>query len=165
MTRSDDREQKFSWFYRGEFPVVVRTVRLMLGDRDLAQEIAQEAFVRMLARWEIVSRYDRPDLWVRKVAVRLAIKAAGRRRAHQELTHEIEPAMDAATSDVDLMAAIATLPGRQKAAIALFYLEDRPLSEVAGVLDCSVSTAAVHLHRARKRLAAQLREEVPDVGR
>ena len=44
--------------------------------------------------------------------------------------------------------------------MVLFYLEDRPMNEVADLVGCSTSTGFVQLHHARKRLAAALREEV-----
>jgi RNA polymerase sigma-70 factor (ECF subfamily) len=51
----------------------------------------------------------------------------------------------------------------QRAAIVLFYFEDRPVSEIAEILDCAPSTAKVHLHRARKTLAERLGEVMADV--
>ncbi len=53
-------------------------------------------------------------------------------------------------------ALVRQLPGRQAAAVALHYLEDRPVAEVADTLGCAESTAKVHLHRARNALAASL---------
>jgi RNA polymerase sigma factor (sigma-70 family) len=58
------------------------------------------------------------------------------------------------------MAAIKALPPRQRSVIVLFYYEDRPMEDIARILDCSPSTGWVHLHRARKRLGALLTEEV-----
>jgi RNA polymerase sigma factor (sigma-70 family) len=63
-------------------------------------------------------------------------------------------------ADVDVLRAIRDLSGMQRAAVVLFYFEDRPLAEVADMLGCTESTARVHLHRARKRLAEILGEEV-----
>ncbi len=50
----------------------------------------------------------------------------------------------------------------QRAAIVLFYFEDLPVAEIAHILDCAEPTARVHLHRARKRLAEVLGEEVSE---
>lgn len=52
--------------------------------------------------------------------------------------------------------AVAALPPRQQAAVALFYLEDRPVKEIAEILGISVSTATSSLHQARQRLARDL---------
>ncbi|MBA2634710.1 MAG: sigma-70 family RNA polymerase sigma factor [Chloroflexi bacterium] len=48
------------------------------------------------------------------------------------------------------------MPPRQRAVVALFYYEDRPLTEIAELLGCSHSTAKVHLFKARRRLAGLL---------
>jgi RNA polymerase sigma-70 factor (ECF subfamily) len=50
----------------------------------------------------------------------------------------------------------------QRAVVVLFYLEDRPMEEVADLLDCRPSTGFVHLHRARHRLAELLSETVSE---
>ena len=62
--------------------------------------------------------------------------------------------------DIDLIRAIRQLPPKQRAAIALRYVEDLPVSQIADILGCSTSTASVHLHRARTKLAELLEEEV-----
>jgi RNA polymerase sigma-70 factor (ECF subfamily) len=62
--------------------------------------------------------------------------------------------------DLDLLAAIQDLSPKQRAVVTLYYLEDWPAAEIAEVVDCSVSTVSVHLHRARIRLAEILGEEV-----
>jgi RNA polymerase sigma-70 factor (ECF subfamily) len=66
--------------------------------------------------------------------------------------------------DVDLMRAVAQLPAQQRAAVVLFYFEDRPVAEIVDLLGCTESAAKVWLHRARRRLAELLQEEVEDVS-
>jgi RNA polymerase sigma-70 factor (ECF subfamily) len=66
-------------------------------------------------------------------------------------------------SDLDLIRALKQLPTQQRAAVVLYYFEDRPTAEIAHILGCSESTATVHLHKARKRLAELLGEEALDV--
>lgn len=65
--------------------------------------------------------------------------------------------------DLDLARAVASLPAQQRAAVALFYLEDLPVEEVAQLLDVSTSTVKQHLHRARARLATLLSEATEGV--
>jgi RNA polymerase sigma-70 factor (ECF subfamily) len=64
--------------------------------------------------------------------------------------------------DLDLADAIQQLPPRQRSAVVLFYFEDRPMQEIADILGCSTSTGWVHLHKARKKLADLLGEEVSE---
>ena len=63
-----------------EYPAVVRTVTLMLRDSARAEEIAQDAFVQLHLAWAKVSRYERPGAWVRRIAIRLAMRAIRRDR-------------------------------------------------------------------------------------
>jgi RNA polymerase sigma-70 factor (ECF subfamily) len=101
------------------------------------------------------------------VALRKAQREAARsvRRVHAERQAAVPEAAgpaDAGLPDPALRAALATLPAMQRAVVALFYLEDRPMEEVADLLGCSTSTGFVHLHRARHRLAALLSEPVSE---
>lgn len=145
----------FSWFFRGEYDAVVHTAQLVLGDRQEAHDVAQEAFLRLLKHWKKVSKYERPDAWVRKVAFRLALTAKRKRRVHGLLESDPPAPPDGWDfADPELSKAIEALSIMQRAAIVLFYFEDRPMAEVAQILDCSVSTAKVHVHKARKRLAS-----------
>lgn len=57
-------EEEYSWFFRGEYQSVLRTVFLIVGDRESARDVTQEASIRLFRYWERVSTYDRPDAWV-----------------------------------------------------------------------------------------------------
>jgi RNA polymerase sigma-70 factor (sigma-E family) len=157
-----ETDSGFAWLFRDEYPAIVRTAYLMLGDREAAEDVAQEAFVRLYSYWRRVSRYDRPGAWVRRVAIRLAGRAR-RRAAELPLLPEAGTVIDS-PGDPDLQRALLALPAKQRAAIVLHYLEDLPVAEVASLMGCAVSTAKVHLHRARGRLAALLGEETTDVA-
>jgi RNA polymerase sigma-70 factor, ECF subfamily len=158
-------EDEYAAFYRAEFAHVVRTSYLIVHDRQRAEEVAQEAFIQLLAHWNKVSRYEQPGAWVRRVAIRLASRSARRERLRPTLERGTDPAPAFAAQDVDLLNAIKQLPHRQRAAVALFYFEDRPLPEVANILGCSHAAAKVHVFNARRRLADLLGEEVSDVDR
>jgi DNA-directed RNA polymerase specialized sigma24 family protein len=64
----------FEQVYLGEYERIARTVFLVVRDAGLAEELTQEAFVRLYLRWATVGRYERPGAWVRKVAIRLATR-------------------------------------------------------------------------------------------
>jgi RNA polymerase sigma-70 factor (ECF subfamily) len=164
MLRQDRAD--YEWLFRATFARVHRTVGLVVRDRDRAEEITQEAFLQLLVNWRKVSQYERPEAWVRRVAIRLAVRHAGRESARRPLelaasppehgrSQELEP-------DLDLAEAIATLAPMQKAAVVLHYYDDLPVLEVARVLGVSESTVKQHLHRARARLAQRLGEEASD---
>jgi RNA polymerase sigma factor (sigma-70 family) len=158
-------EDEYAAFYRAEFPQVVRTSYLVVHDRNRAEEIAQEAFIQLLVHWGKVSKYEQPGAWVRRVAIRIASRSARRERLRPAVEQGAQPAPDFGPQDLDLMNAIKQLPSRQRAVVALFYFEDRPLPEVANILGCSHAAAKVHVFNARRRLAELLGEEVSDVAR
>lgn len=153
-----ERDAGFTAFFLTEYPNLVRTLFLVTRDREHARDIAQEAFVQLYARWVRISHYERPEAWVRRVGIRMAVRASRRERARPLLERELDFATMPKAVDLDVIRAIGRLPTSQRAAVALFYLEDRPMSEVAEILGCSEVTAKVHLHRARRRLADLLSE-------
>ena len=162
MARVSDPTAEFTRFFEMEFQVVVRTAFFILHDRQRAEDVAQEAFAQLYTRWTNVATYQRPDAWVRRVAIRMAVRTAGREHRRQDLEREVVPSAGAKPEDIDLVRAVRQLPPQQRAAVALFYFEDRPLAEIAHILDCAESTARVHLVKARRRLGELLGEEVLD---
>ncbi len=146
---------------------VVRTAFLIVQDWARAEDIAQDAFVQLLRYWPRVSDYEMPEAWVRRVAIRLAVRSVRRDRRLLGALARVEPpqaAPDPAGTalSADVVAALGQLPVKQRAAAVLFYFEDRSVEEIGQMLDCSASTAGVHLHRARLRLGQLLDEEVVD---
>lgn len=164
-TGDESKSEGFDELFAAQFTMVARTVAYIVQDRMRAEEIAQDAFVRLLQHWPKVSRYDRPDLWVRKVAVREAVRDRNRtkRRAVLEranLTLEAEDLIGVAARHADVMAAVRRLAPKQRAVVVLFYFEDRPMDEIAHILGCTSSTAWSQLQSARKHLATWLSKEV-----
>lgn len=160
--RVTDGEIEFSVFFRAEFGAVLRTVSLMLRDDARAEEVTQDAFIQLLKNWPKVSRYDRPQAWVRRVAIRLAMRVIRRDRLWAVARFKLAPAGASPGPSLDVADAIGRLSSSQRAAIVLHYYEDRPVVEIAAILGCAEPTARVHLHRARQRLR-ELLGEVDDV--
>ena len=156
--------RSFEAFYRQEYRSVVAFAYALSGSRMGAEDLAQEAFIAAHRNWDHVSEYEKPGAWVRRVASNLAISAYRKRMAEvravtrlawqrQEWLPAPEP------EDARFWNAVRGLPAKQAQAVALFYLEDRPVAEIALVLDCSPATAKVHLHRGRIALAEKLHGE------
>ena len=161
----DAGSPEFDAMFAHEYPRVARVVHHVVGDRARAEEITQDAFVELLRHWRTVSTYDRPDLWLRRVAIRKAQRERHRGWRGRELESL------AAVSDVveppptpapEVLQAVRRLPPRQRAVVVLFYFEDRAIGEIAEILEVSESTCWSQLHTARKHLAAALDQEVPD---
>jgi RNA polymerase sigma factor (sigma-70 family) len=139
---------------------LVAAVTAIVGDRDRAEEIVQDAFERCYRRWRRVSQLDRPGAWVRRVAINAAIssrrRSATERRAVERLGARVEaaPSVDPldALGDAALWSAVRALPGEQAAAVALRYVADLSVEDVADTLEISVSAAKSLLHRGRRAL-------------
>jgi RNA polymerase sigma-70 factor (ECF subfamily) len=153
--------ESFESFYRREFRSLVALALALSGSRLGAEDLAQEALMVAHRRWDEVARLERPGAWVRRVLSNMAVseyrkrasemkalrRLAGRR---QEIVPELEP------DDAQFWRAVRSLPKNQAKAIALHYIEDLAVNDIAEVLDCSPSTAKVHLFRGRNALATKL---------
>ena len=157
--RSADRGE-FERVFRSGYPSVLRTAYLVLRDRGRAEEVTQDGFVRLYQRWPQAVSYDHLVAWVRKVVVRDAIRRAQRERRQQPALVLVDGGTTDRLPDLDLLAALGELPPRQRAAVVLFYLEDRPVDEIADLMQVSPSTVKQHLFQARSRLSAVLVEGV-----
>ncbi|MGZ8715408.1 MAG: RNA polymerase sigma factor [Mycobacterium sp.] len=161
----------FDAFYIHEYPATVRLLTALTGRRDVAEELAQDVFVTAHARWHAVHHYERPDAWVRRVAVNRGTSWLRRRSVEARLLIRLgarpTPAVQLSESAEETWRAVRHLPARQAQVIALVYLEDRSVADVAEILGCSPDTIRTHLRRARTTLAAQLRlsNENPDTSR
>ncbi len=156
--------EPFDDFYRREFPAMVALAASVGAGPAAAEDLAQDAMVKAHRHWAKISRYDRPGAWVRRVTINAAT-SRGRRatselkakvRLRRNVRHVLPPDPP---SMQPIWAAVGTLPPQQRAAIALHYLEDMPVAQIAEVLECAPSTAKVHLHKARGRLAEILHLE------
>ena len=102
-----------------------------------AEELTQDAFIELLRHWRTVAEYDRPDLWLRRVAIRKAQRERHRgwRRRELEVLAAPEEAVDGPpTPAPEVLAAVRRLAPGQRAVVVLFYFEDRPMSEIAEIL-------------------------------
>jgi RNA polymerase sigma-70 factor (ECF subfamily) len=143
------------------FSLALRVVR----SRSDAEEVAQDAFVRA---WRGLARYRgeaRFSTWLHRIVVRRALDRAAtlKRRAGRETIEEAAESVSAADHRDDAERAalgrrLASLMDRltpaQRAAVALFYYEDRSVDEVARALAMPENTVKTHLSRARAALRA-----------
>lgn len=152
----------FDDFYRSQYPSVVRLAYSLCGSMQIAEELAQEAFVSAHDRWQRIADFDRPDLWVRRVVINRSIsfrrRQASERRAVERIKAHREPVAETVVDDEEVWAALRSLSPRQAEVLALFYVEDQPLSEVATILGLGEETVKTHLKRGRAALAERLGE-------
>ena len=153
----------FEDFFTANYEAVVQALRLAVGDSARGEEAAQEAFARAWARWRRVRAMDRPVAWVYVVALNVERKRW--RRAGELLVEPSEVAVDPteqAARDFDLRAAVQRLPERQRTAIALRYLADLPVADVARAMGCADGTVKATVHQALRSLRISLEDERED---
>lgn len=156
----------FDEFYEANYAGAVRLAVALVGRWDVAEELAQDAFVALHARWSRISEYESPEGWVRRVVVNRAVSSLRRRaiearlllRLANERPHDIAPTRP----DEELWRLVAALPRRQAQVTALTYIEGLSASEIATVLACEEGTVRTHLRRARMTLADRLGVELED---
>lgn len=153
--------------YAASYRRLVLQLYPVTGDLGEAQEVVQEAFARLLAAPRQAASLTNPEAWLRTVAVNLARSRWRRGKVLRRLLHrfEAEPVeVPGATPDhVALMSALRALPTGQRDAIALHYLADLPVTEVADLLGVSVGTVKSRLARGRITLAVLLGEPATDL--
>lgn len=147
----------FERFFADEYAPVVFSVLSIVGDRAEAESISQEAFLKALLRWRRLRGYDKPGAWVRRVAIRDAVRAAERaaRNTSIEGADIAEPARFVGGDD-ELDRALASLSPRQRACVVLRHVDGWGAGEIGETLGCSTSTVRVHLHRGLAALTRQL---------
>jgi len=160
--RKQDKEE-FERAFRSAYRPVLQTVFLVLQDRGRAEEVTQDAFVRLYERWGGAVAYERPEAWVRKVAVRDAIRRANRERVVPVVAWVDTQTSDDRLPDLDLLRAVGALPPKQRAAVALHYLEDLPVDQVAELMGIASATVRQHLFKARSKLAERLGQTLGEV--
>lgn len=159
--RAERADVAFETFFEETCQRIVGLVAVATGDVAAAEDAVQEAYARALARWGRVSRLDRPDLWVARVASRIAIDAWRRRRRETPLEVDMRAAVH---DDIDRLWVRWGLEGlspMQRMTVVLRHVEGRPVAEVAAAVSTSPETVKTHLKRATRRLRRLLGEPTP----
>jgi RNA polymerase sigma-70 factor (ECF subfamily) len=145
-------DEGFRAMYEREFPSVYRAVYVLCRDPSLAEEAAQEAFARALARWRRLRRHPSVAGWITTTALNVARRSLRKR----ELLHAPPPAEPDREARMDLASGIRRLPARQQEAVLLYYLLDLSVAQTAAAMEVDPGTVKTHLSRARIALAESL---------
>ena len=152
-------EATFEAVFADAYHRVVGLVAAVTGDQGLAEDAAQEAFARAYQRWSRVGRLDRPDLWVARVASRIAIDQWRRRRRETALDGTDRVTIPDDVQRLWVRWQLERLSPMQRATILLHCWEGRPVAEVATLLGRSQATVRTHLLMGRRRFRGFVREE------
>lgn len=167
-------EPAFRTLSRRHLPAMLGLARRILGNAADAEDVAQEAMLRVWThapRWQPLAAFR---TWLTRVVVNLCLDRKRRAAwvaldAAGEIVDPAPGATEQAETDERerlLAAAIAELPDRQRAAIALTYGDGMSNAQVAEILDSSVSAVETLLVRGKQNLRRALKgvidEDVPD---
>lgn len=165
MPTSQAGHQDAAAFCATAYPQLVGALSLYVGDRYLAEELAQEALLRACREWPKVSALDSPGGWTWRVATNLASSHFRRRRVARRAQRRLEASAEASYVDpdagaaVEVRRAVAGLPERQRAAFVLRHVQELTVEETAARM--GVSADAVR--SLTKRATATLRDQLGDL--
>src|SRR5690606_6298701 len=155
-----DSDAALGDYYPLAYRRLLGTLRVMGVPAADAAEVAQEAFVRLIPKWDRVRSYESPDGWLRTVAWRIWLNR--RRKDHRTDTVAEVPDPTGRTADrtarqsevavedrLALMTALGELPDGHREVVVLHYLADLPLASIAVDLGVAEGTAKSRLSRPR----------------
>lgn len=153
--------EEFEEFYAHAVGRLTGQLYVMLGDAQEAQDVVQEAFVKAWSRRGRLDREAAPEAWIRTVAWRLAIRRFKKLRRSEQawLRHGAAPDVGAPEpGTVALVEALKGLSAQQRRVVALHYICDLSVEQIAGETGLSTGTVKTHLSRGRTALAARLQD-------
>jgi RNA polymerase sigma-70 factor, ECF subfamily len=152
--------------YDAHFADVYRLVFRFAGERDLAQDWAQDTFIRVF-KYLPGFRRDGPIApWIRRIATTVALTGVEQRKRLRERETDIESATAVAASTKEappdlrerMAAAIEALPEKYRVVFVMYDVQGYTHPEIADVLGVPVGTTKAQLARARAKLREALAE-------
>jgi len=158
-------EELGSWF-QTEYPRLLRFAYFVCGDRARAEDLVQDAFVRM---YKAGARVEEQGIGAYARRTIMNLSRSGFRRAGREARalHQLDGRADAQPSDAqpsdvvardEMWRAIQELSPRQRAVVALKFYEDMSERDIAEALGMSAGSVKKHTDRALGRLRVRLGE-------
>jgi RNA polymerase sigma factor (sigma-70 family) len=158
-----ERPVAFADAARGLFDIAYRVAFRVLGERDEAEDVAQEAIIRAGGRWARIHSYAGP--WTARVASNLAISAIRGRDRRRSLSPDPDVHHDRdATLRIDLQDALRALGPRERESVMLHYFADLTYEQVGTALGCSEGSVKRYVHRGISRLRDSLGEQWEDLA-
>jgi len=146
-------------------PRVLRYAAARLGDRSLAEDVAQESLAALVRAWRNGGPPDSPEAFVFAIARRRIGRIIWRRRLWLPLEHAAGARASGPTPETRAIgrdeaqrvrAALARLSGRDREALLMVALGELSMADAAAALGLTVSAVKMRVHRARGRLMGLL---------
>lgn len=139
------------------WPRCFRLAASIVGDRWLAEDIAQDACAIVHRKYRSIRNPDAFDGWVYRIVLREALRTRRRSPIHSdEIPDTACAVLD--QSHIDTWRALDALPAPMRAVVVLFYFDDLKTEEIASILGVAHSTVRTRLARAREQLRTMLGE-------
>jgi RNA polymerase sigma-70 factor (sigma-E family) len=166
---SSDYDAEFTQFVTARIPAFRRVAFLLCQDWYRADDLVQAAITRLYMYWDRARAMEHPDAYLRTILVRefLAEQRSGwvRRVVLDVAMPERTAAAADADATLDMLAALAGLPPRQRATLVLRFYCDLSVAETAQLLGCSAGTVKSQTARGIDGLRERLGEApFPDRG-
>ena len=163
--RDEKRLAELYWRHAGE---ALRLALLLTSDQHAAEDIVQDAFVRLFGRFRELRSPDAFETYLRRTVVNLSRDRFRRLRSERNYAAQRANSSSRQTgvaSQIEdrevIRHALQSLPHRQRAALILRFYADLSEYETAEVLQCSVAAVKSLVSRATATLREQMRGEVP----
>jgi RNA polymerase sigma-70 factor (sigma-E family) len=159
------RAGRLEELYSRHSPAAMRLAYFLTGDRELAVDLVQDAFVRVAGRFRHLREPDAFDAYLRRTIVNLFSShlrrlRLERRALERQVAAGRPPHREVDFAEQDAMwSALRTLQPRQRAAVVLRYYEDLSERETADVLGCSVGAAKQLVKRGLTALRGRIGSE------
>jgi RNA polymerase sigma-70 factor (sigma-E family) len=158
--RRNRRESEFTEFFAAHAAGLRRTAYVVVHDWHLAEDLTQQGLAKLYAAWSR-TRSETRLAYARRIVVNECLSHLRRRRPEAPTEHLPERAGTDDASGVDLVAALALLPDRQRAIVALRFLDDLSVVEVAHLLGIAVGTVKSQTSRAMETLRRNVEVLIP----
>ena len=145
--------------YEASYRRLVAQAYAVAADRVEAEDAVQEAFARAVAAGDRFRRLANPEAWLRTVALNVLRRRWRRASMFRALSPRLATASDVpgiSEDHVAVVAALRSLPFQQRETLALFYLGDLSVQEIAATLGVADGTVKSRLTRGRTALAGLL---------
>ena len=164
--RIPGRDEAIATLFYACYPKLVRTGYSLAGDWEVAEELAQEAFVRLWHRWRWIRDPETAPAYLYRTVVNLGNSAIRRRALERRVAsfRAEQPVGQDPVADMDLRLAIASLTPRKRACVVLRYLVGMTEVQTAQILGVSPGTVKSQTHKALRQLREHLAEPAAEAG-
>jgi RNA polymerase sigma-70 factor (sigma-E family) len=151
--------------FAAEGASLVRLARLFVDDRNAAEDLVQEAFIRLARNVGRIEDQSRAPAYLRSIVLNLArdqnrrgLVSMRHRLPLQDAEHGVEDELDVREDQREVLDALRELPARQRACLVLRYYDELGPDDIAATLGISRNSVKTHLQRGLAALESRLAE-------